>query len=516
MNNKMNAYIASCLLTLGLLQCSQLAHADFRKAVDAYVARDGVTMLAEVKHAASMKQEAGLMLFLSALQIDAYTSAQKDISRVWAGDRAKHYVDQTQFKTTLSTILTDSQLDDLFNTLQVAVNNSSADIQYEFYSLMSAFKRQQQNPLEMQEKLSRKGSFKARLVNSRNLIEKAEVGDPTSQLLLGFMYLNFKSDYFGNGCREFNGAEEICQNKDEEKGNFWLKQALKGHEGTRYINFFGEDVDTFGAYADAMCDFFHQTANGDRNKLRQAYLWCVVGINSGGYSSWRLLNLMDKAGNLRIAAPEIAKIWGTSIQQDKERVYKTLNLVSFKELPEWLVEVDNYLPKKQFPVFSYYFNDYRMPPYLLDVYADGHVNIAFTFLPNAKGDALTKVSPRTVQSFLKDLEKIGFRNWNLFTTYGQFCDSPDPCIWTHVQAIHREGNRFRKVKIREPAYLAEHEYDNTSTLRVAKLNALVGKYFPTREIRCELGASEGYRQDCIGRDNRWVVLANREFKNNKN
>lgn len=512
MNNKTNAFIVSCLSTLGLLLSSQLAHADFRKAVDAYVARDGVTMLAEVKHAANMKQEAGLMLFLSALQIDAYSSAQNDISRVWAGDRAKHYVDPTQFKTTLSTILTDSQQDDLFNTLQMAVNNSSADVQYELYSLKSVLKKSQQNLIELREELSRKGSYKAGLMSARGILKYAEMGDFLSQLRLGLMYLNFRNGYLGYGCEENNEASEICRNKDEEKGYYWLKQALKGYERIRYINFFGEDVDTFGAYADAMCDFFHQTADGDKNKLRQAYLWCVVGINSGGLSSWRLLDLMDKAGNLRIAAPETAKIWGMSIKQDKERLYKTLSLINFKELPDWMIEVENELPKKELPVFSYYFNDYRLPTYLLDVYADGRVNIAFTLLPDGKSDELIKVSPTAVRSFLKDLEKTGFRNWSLFTTAGQFCDSPDPCIWTHVQVIHREGNRLRKVKIREPAYLAEHEYDNASTLRVAKLNALVGKYFPTREIRCELGASEGYRQACIERDKRWSVLANREFK----
>jgi hypothetical protein len=111
MNNIISAITIKCLLVIsfGLLLVSPAAHADFRKAVDAYIARDGATMLAEVKDAADKKNNEGLMLFMSAMNIDASTSQQKDIARVWGGNWAKHVIPEGQVKTTLSVILAEPQ-----------------------------------------------------------------------------------------------------------------------------------------------------------------------------------------------------------------------------------------------------------------------------------------------------------------------------------------------------------------------------------------------------------------------
>jgi hypothetical protein len=384
----------------------------------------------------------------------------------------------------------------------MAVNNSSAEMQYEFAFLLYRFKRPQQNLVKAQDEYAQKGSILAKLAAAKSLAEKAELGDPISQMSLGLKYLNFTSDS-GYGCWEADKTKEtICQTKDEAKGYLWLKKALVNYEKRRMYY----DADGFGMYADTMCDFYNKTANGDKSKLRQAYLWCVVGINSGGWSSWRLLDKMEEAGTLKVAAPEIEKIWGT-LQQDRENLFKTLNLTDYKELPDLMVEARKELPKEDLPVFSYYFADYRLTPILLDVYADGRVNIGARVLPESKGDLLTKVSPKTVQKFLKDLKKLDFKNWTLFTTSGQFCDNFDPCIWAYTQATQREGDKVRKVRILEPAYLAELNYNDVSTLRVAKLNALVEQYFPTQKIRCQISNSEGFTKACIARDNRWAVLS---------
>ena len=509
MNNKIRVIATKCrfALSLSLLLLSQTAHADFRKAVDAYIARDGATMLAEVKDAVGKKNNEGLVLLFSAMNIDASTSQQADIARIWGGNRDKHYIPESQVKTTLNVILTEAQQDELFSMLQIAADNSSVDLQHKFFYTQNAFKRiQQKDWPKLQAEFAKKGSYWAKLTSATSLEAKAELGDPISQMSLGLKYFNFTSDG-GYGCWEASKTKEaICQTKDETKGYYWLKKALINYEKSRSMGFEGEGVDNFGLYADTMCDFFHKTANGDVKKLRQAYLWCVVGINSGGWSSWSLLNKMQEAGTLKIAAPEAKAFWSMNAQE-REKRFEPLVLTDLKVLPELMVEARKELPKEDLPVFSYYFADYRLTPYLLDVYVDGRVNIGARVLPDTKGDLLTKVSPKTVRNFIKDLKKLDFENWTLFTTSGQFCDNFDPCIWTYAQATQRDGNKIRKVKIREPAYLAEHNYNDISTLRVAKLNTLVEQYFPTQKIRCELGNSEGFRKACIVRDNRWAALA---------
>jgi hypothetical protein len=200
--------------------------------------------------------------------------------------------------------------------------------------------------------------------------------------------------------------------------------------------------------------------------------------------------------------------------REREKRSEPLILSDFKELPDWLIEVRKEFKEEDLPVFSYYFSDYRLTPYLLDIYADGHVNITFNFIPyyfmpDRKGTLLTKVSPKTVKKFLKDLKKLDFNQWKLYETQAQFCDKPDPCIWTYAQATHKEGNKIRKVMIEDPAYLADLDGHNkgAATRQIAKLNTLIERYFPTQKIRCELGSSEGFKKACIERDNRWALIA---------
>ena len=65
MNNKLNIIT---VLTVGFLLISQTAHADFRKALDAYMVRDGATMLKEVKDAVVKNNDDGIILFLGILK----------------------------------------------------------------------------------------------------------------------------------------------------------------------------------------------------------------------------------------------------------------------------------------------------------------------------------------------------------------------------------------------------------------------------------------------------------------
>lgn len=57
-------------LSLSLMLPAQLAHADFRRALDAYFAKNGQAMLSEVQDAVNNKNDDGINLFIDSLIID--------------------------------------------------------------------------------------------------------------------------------------------------------------------------------------------------------------------------------------------------------------------------------------------------------------------------------------------------------------------------------------------------------------------------------------------------------------
>jgi hypothetical protein len=497
MNNTFSTLKSSLLIavSISLLLMTQTAHADFRKALEAYQKRDGATMLKEVKDAVDKKNDDGLMLFLHAMRIDATTSAKSNLYET--------FKDKRPIKTTLDSILNQPQRQELFDSLSVSANtNSSMDVQYLYTDVKRLFGvSKPDNWAKTIDEYAKRGSYVANAFNT-DLLARAQAGDPFSQLSVGLKYLNFV-DYAGYGCQQ-NSKEQICQTKDEVKGYALLKQALKTYESRGH--------DNLGVYADSMCDLFQNTANGDKTKLRQAYLWCVVGINSGGYSSWSLLKKMNESGSLKIAAPEIDKIWGMSNQQDKDRLYKTLSLSENKELPTWIIETRKDLVKEKIPVFTYYADDYM--EYELDVYADGTVKIGFGSTNNGfpgheagnisfvdtKKDLFMKISPKKVRVLLTELKKIGFNQWELNNDAFTFCDRPDAtnCMRKHYQVVVRDRVKTRRVYLAGLAGFIDAK--TIASERLAKISNLVEKFSPTQNMRCGLGTSEEYKHACVDRD----------------
>lgn len=485
-----------------LLLITQTAHADFRKALDAYQARDGDTMLKEAKDAVDNKNNDGLMLFLQAMSIDANTSVKSNLY--------EEFKDKRQTKSTLSTILTRQQCQELFDLLTIAINNSSIDTQYFFAYLMRNLNSQKQaDTSKTNADYAKNGSYVAHY-SSTDLANKAEAGDPFSQLRLGLQYLNFV-DYAGYGCEQIS-KEAICQTKDETKGYYWLKQSL--------INYETRGHDDMSVYAGSMCDLLQQNPKAKKKDLRQAYLWCLVGINSGDSYSWRLLGKMQQSGKLKVAAPEVDALWESSTQQDKDKIFKMLNLNDFKELPDWVIETRKELAQQNLPVFSYYVDDYMQ--YELDLYRDGRVNIGFGSLNNGypghelgnisfvdtKKDSWMKVSPEKVNEFLMELKKLGFYDWALNNNASGFCDNFDAtrCLSKRYQITVRDGVKARRVHLRGLAGFVNTKSD--TTLRLAKISNLVEKYFPTQNLRCDLGGAEEYKQACLQRDSLLTILTN--------
>jgi hypothetical protein len=230
-----------------------------------------------------------------------------------------------------------------------------------------------------------------------------------------------------------------------------------------------------------------------------------VGINSGGVYSRKLLKEINVEG--------------------LEKDFNVLNLKEFETLPDWIVEARKEIAKEKPPVFSYYADDYIQ--YELEVYADGIVKIGFGSTGNGfsghelgdisfvdvKKDFWIKVPPSKIKSFLIQLKKIGFYKWELNNQIPTFCDAPDPsqCLPKQYQIVVRNGQVSRRVYLSGLVWnIAKigvgREKETVVTERIGKVSALVEKYFPTQSLRCSLGASNGYMNECVLRDSRWKKL----------
>jgi hypothetical protein len=469
------------------------AHANFRNALEAYQKRDGTKLLLEVKDAVNKKNNDGLMLFMNAMSIDRGTSIK---TALYKGSQDKK-------ERTLSNILTEPQRQELIELLITATNNSNADSQFYLTSTI----RELNNPqltaaIKSNDEYAKSGSLVATNYSKLTDIERAELGDPFTQMLLGLSYLK-TVDYRKYGCDE-SPDKPICRPRDEAKGYYWLKQSLKNYESKGH----GE----MGAYYNSMCDLLQN--QDDPKQLRQAYLWCQLGMKSSAQSdSWRLLKKMQESGKLKHVAPDVDNLaWNSALWEENQKTFKTLSMMEQKDLPDWVIETRKDLKKSNPPVFTYYVNDYM--EYELDIYADGRINIAFGSVANGlpgpektwvsfvdtKKDLLIKVSPRKVKAFLVELKKSGFYDWQRVNNDIGFCDNFDPtgCIPKRYQATVRDGTKVQRFYYFGLANYVE--YKKESTKHLGLVSTLVEKYFPTKSLRCEMGASEEYKQACIKRD----------------
>ena len=470
------------LICISLLLITQTAHADFRKALDAYMARDGATMLKEVKDAVDKKNDDGLMLLLMATNMDAATSDYDETTK--------------QSKSTLRAILPQPKWDEMRELLTLATNNSTVDAQY--YLLTS---NQLGNPLNKINKQFIEDHVKhgSRLAMSQsNIQNKAEAGDLVAQLSLGFKYMGFDDEY---GCQKLS-TDPICLSKDEVKGNYWLKQAVKGYEASGH--------DSLGNFADRMCEFIRQKSNGNRLGLRQAYLWCLVGANAPEGESRTLLSWMRKRGELKIAAPEIDAKWDES---KRHAIFERSNLT---ELPDWIVESRKQLLKEDTPAFTYF--ESNNLGYEVDVFADGRVKIGLGSEYMKEGfnnkSLWMKVPPIVVQQFIVEIKSTEFEGWPIVsqanTDYGcvDNFDNPNNCKVRKYQFTLRHGSKYHRK------YLVEFERTpingkSSSFKRASKIYTLTEKYFSTKLLRCSLGGSQKYEKACLFYDRQLKTLANR-------
>lgn len=462
------------LICITLLFLTQTAHADFRKALDAYQKRDGATMLKEVKDAVDKKNDDGLMLLLMATNLDAATSDYDETTK--------------QSKSTLRAILPQPKWDEMRELLVQATNNSTVDAQY--YFLTTSQFRVDSIAKKVNE-YAAKGSQIAMLQST--ITNKAEAADLEAQLALGFRSLNYENEF---GC-EKQSKDSLCQTKDEAKGHYWLKRATRTYETSSYA-----DSDLLPS---VMCEFYRKTANSDQIKLKQAYLWALKGVNerAQGFSdSMNCLRRMHESKNLKVIAPEL---------QDKEFGGTAFNTLVYRsdvrELPDLILEVRKEIVKEELPISTYYFGQ-GFNGFGLDVYTDGRVLFGFVNYPKS---LLTKDKPKTVKAFLADIKRTGFYNWTTAESSTGMCPDFDPCTRSNLQVTLRYGDKVKRIYFSIlPEYLLDGEQASQNRKRMAVIRTLVNKYFPTDSLRCKLGNSEQKKQACLDFDTKSAKIAKEE------
>ena len=507
------AWLKAALTLLSLLLALP-AQADFRKALEAYQNRDGDKLLAEVRDAVEKKNDDGLMLFLNAMAWDSFTSDYEEVTY--------------DVKSTLKAILSKPQFDELGELLVQATNNSTVDAQYylltasqfsreleyvKFISLKSSAslpnsglknitgaipKLSNQDYSELSEKIIaeyvKRGSRMAMLQST--LVNRAEAGDPYSQLSLGLKYLNAGKDIDNGahyGCT-YLSKEPICQTKDITRGYYWLKRAAKSYEVSVHA-----DSDLFSSQ---MCELLHTTANGDLKKLKQAYLWGVMGMNErANASSWTCLRDMRKSGALGLVAPQVETVWN-----DRKKFNELIYRSELTELPDWIVEIREKLVE-ELPMFTFCYQG------CLEVYEDGRV--FYGSIDGLNNDLLTKVAPETVRAFQDEFKKIGFYQWTMADSSAGFCPDFNSCETDDMPISFRKGTKVRRFFFRlldEKSNTLDWKY--TDRKRMAIINVLVNKYFPTQNLRCELGNSKQKRQKCLVEfATRWIAIAKKKKDN---
>lgn len=506
------------LITLAALCLlfAQNASADFRKAIEAYQNRDGLTLLAEVQDAVTTKNNDGLTLFLYASLLDSGTS--------------EYDSENGGAKSTLKAILTKLQWNQLRELLIQATNRDSLDTQYYFrretqfnkdFFRLSLGKKIDPNNLDP--KLSNKeysdarqkidgkyvssGSQYAKLKASRlpsTIEQRANAGHTLIQMNLGFEYMNYgtkRTDNADYGC-QYLSKKTICQSKDEVEGNYWLKRAAKSYD-TYEIR--GVDL-----FANQMCRFLSSSANNNQAVLKQAYLWAIMAINERGNSQSRsCLTTMRRKNILKLAAPKLDAAWS-----DGEK----LNAILYSkanELPNWITEIRKELTQADLPVFK---------TGGLEVYKDGRVLLSFVPLhgtpyntPSSFKVPHINAQPETVEKFLADLKKTGFYEWKVTDYIHGYCGDFDACHMMERTFITRNGNSVHRVilDIASPGKLEPLDRKWLGVQRMAILYSLTEQYFPTKKLRCELGSSEKLKKFCRTRDAEWKSIAKQVATENK-
>ena len=503
------------LICIALLFITQTAHADFRKALDAYQARDGATMLKEVRDAVDRKNDDGLMLFLMAMNLDSITTNKQSLS-----DISSKPVSSQKTQTTFVSILDESEQAVANKLLDAAVHNSNIDTRYLYnFKRLSKFTSQNKNQDEVVKELKYLaanssadaavelaqwyGSSSVLLPETARqwFVKAAELGDTYNSVSLAFIYLGYPASYWlsKDNCEhlKINGN---CFERNFKKGSFWLKQAVKNvDKNPVYMRRFALDMGNM---------LSGHKLDGVKIDYRQAYLWYQLALNSPDFSGF---GVSDKAifnaiksmhdNNLLLsAAPDLERVWNNEAKRSQ-----VLYLKKLAQLPNLLLQERRQSNSNSNPVFTYLRAADGLP-YKLEVFKDGNVKLGLNYFAQKVTSNYMKVSPQKVQEFLNALRKLGVNNWHLSSSLrvdsSYWCNA---CVGNdNMFTIQKLGNITSTYYI---GYDRNDKVDAKTDIKIAQIFALVEKYFPTELLRCNIGNSETYNKECFAKNQSLITLA---------
>lgn len=484
--------------SLSLMLITQTAHADFRKALDAYIARDGATMLAEVKDAVDKKKDDGLILFLGILK---------------------------QYPKTWRPMLNEAQQAELFNCLEKSAFQSSLQAQYQlaiiprndYMALPINPEIIKENLYEIQrlEPLANKGYAPAALhlygdyidqynrVKNKHataidggktyvdnamkwLLKAAELGNAQAMFMVGMRYLNVEDDAYG--CYSYEPL--YCFAKDEKKGWYWMQKAAK-HGNEHNI--------TMWDFAYHMGNLYLHGVAGNKPDYRQAYLWYQQTSNGIGYdmpSIWPKLEELKKLGQIKLLNPALDKAWGDAPSwQDAIKIEEVIKAKDKKsnKLPrlmqQKILKINPKLPVFSMSTIRWYLPNFNLGAYgayRLEIYKDGRANLLITrdALNGMENNELwLKIEPALVEAFMGELGTLNFE--------GKYKQPPceSGCVETLDSIVTLNTKYGRKITVlKNTAFKSDAKLSNGDLIKFYKV---VEKYFPLLQLQCDADVGEG-------------------------
>ena len=471
------------LICISLLFITQTAHADFRKALDAYMARDGATMLKEVKDAVGKRNDERLHIFI--MQLRQQYMAKSFLFETEKAKQKSGHINIYSF----STLLPEKQSTELISLLNQAVQAMLRNNDY-FESKAAILFIQFADMQKLESDATRSKAWKALAIeakgklNDREVIEiisngmfescevkekleclilSAELGNPYDQSDLGHIYFG-ESNLDKYIKRQVSGFRKQVK-LDKQKAYYWLEQSVINSE--------------FPATASAYCTVANYYQHGDETHvvdLKQAYLlyvWDYLSVSYRADSACAkdgLVSLLE-SGDLKKVAPEYYDEW----MKKKEKYGKKIapppkQFVQVTELP-LLMNSPN-ITKDEDLIFSY------SPSFgsRLNIYKDG-----LAVFKKRWTIGKCKIEPSAIKKVIKDLRTVGFAGWGGFDTWSNYIDygvfgSPNK-------------NRFAFF-IRDESFVKTVHGDRPDLSKM--IYQLINKKFPNKYMSC---GQDG--QDCL-------------------
>ncbi len=481
------------LTSLALLLTPLTSHADFRKALTAYQARDGQTMLKEVQEAVDTKNDDGLVLFLSCLQLDAVSSNRVSINPFTHDIN----IEKTLKKSTFDEILTVSQQIKLITLLNLAVEKSTPLAKYRLIYMpkfnMALRDEWQKNGnsffifserIKLLKQLAQTRYSPAALdlyyifndssLNSKDfyspknaiywLEKSAQNNNARAAFILGGKYLNLDFPY---GCTdEEKKLVSICAIKNENRGFYWIKRAAK------YANPTNLPMRDFSYFVSKLL------ANNVADKnTKQSHLWMILALNNKGEF--------------------------VSENQVIEEIEKFKNLGQLEEMPKKSVVLPELLSANTFynnDIFFIYSHKSNVLPHINEktgsfnfkLFKDGRANfgIGLTSSIEENFEAQWKLSSKKLKQFTDKLNALNIQNWPM-KDEELTCMDEQNCGFKAGYMIKFNNN----IKLLESNGFNNETLTNQD-LRAAQLINLVEEFFPIHAIQCNLGNSKSFNEEC--------------------